>query len=261
MNNDEMNPLRHDALLYEHVANMDTDPAYGFPLRGAEPNPLIDAATPLLGLSLRVRHLARCDDVETLYTQTQDEIKAIELELQQTSLEPSVMMAYRYILCAVLDEAVMSTPWGADSYWAEHSLLSRFHDETWGGDKVFTIVQRLLDEPERYQWLLEFVYLCLILGFEGKFKVIEHGREAREAVIVQLYESLPDSKVHHEFEPLTQATEHVVSSRYRLNALMPIWGVFAGFAGFWTVVFLFYRHLLNIKSLSVLEQLRQWLSL
>ncbi len=72
-----------------------------------------------------------------------------------------MLMAYRYILCTFLDEAVMGTPWGANTCWAEHSMLSRFHNETWGGEKVFTILSRLENEPRdtgRY-WCL-FIIVC-----------------------------------------------------------------------------------------------------
>src|SRR5690554_5527625 len=50
----------------------------GFQLRGLEENRLIDAATPLLGLVIRVRRLADFRDVESLYQQVTDEVAAID---------------------------------------------------------------------------------------------------------------------------------------------------------------------------------------
>lgn len=254
---DEISNARQDDFLYEQISNMDSDKSYWFKLRGDNNNKMIDAATPLLGLSLRIRTLAQCNEVESIYKQVQEEIKAIELELQQADIEHAVIMAYRYVLCVVLDEAVMSTSWGTESSWAEHSLLTRFHNETWGGEKVFTILNRLLEDPERYKSLLEFIYLCLMLGFEGKYKVVDGGKEERERVAVKLYETLIDLDDSKEIESLTSATEHVVATKYRLSNQMPIWGVFAGFGCFLIAVFIFYRYLLNTKSLDVLDQLNQ----
>ncbi|MBD1557013.1 DotU family type IV/VI secretion system protein [Vibrio sp. S9_S30] len=253
---EEFNKDRYDELLFDEVKSIDADQDYWFKLRGDNQNKMIDAATPLLGLSLRIRSLAQCENIETIYKQAQEEIKAIEMELVQADIEHAMIMAYRYVLCAVLDEAVMSTPWGADSSWAEHSLLTRFHNETWGGEKVFTILNRLLGDPPRYRVLLEFIYLCLMLGFEGKYKVVEGGKEERERVAIKLYETLSrlDDK---EPEELTSATDHVVATKYRLSRQMPIWLIFAGFAGLWAVVFFVYRYLLNSKSLDVLNQLNQ----
>lgn len=161
------------SLLFDDVEKINHDQDYWFQLRGDNPNVLIDAATPLFGLSLRVRTLTECDNIEQIYRQTIEEIKAIEIELTEQGYEHAILMAYRYILCAFLDESVMGTEWGASSLWAEHSMLSRFHNETWGGEKVFTILSRLEGEPHRYQALLAFIYHCLILGFEGKYRVME----------------------------------------------------------------------------------------
>ena len=256
---ENMKNNRHGELMFDQVKNIDADQDFWFKLRGDNRNKLIDAATPLLGLSLRIRGLTECEKIESLYKQVLEEIKAIEMELVQADYEHALIMAYRYVLCVVLDEAVMSTSWGTDSSWAEHSLLTRFHNETWGGEKVFTILNRLLIDPPRYRALLEFIYLCLMLGFEGKYKVIEGGTEDRERIARRLYETL-SSLDDKEPEELTNATDHVVATKYRLSRQMPVWLIFGGFWGVCTAIFFVYRYLLHTKSLDVLNQLNQILS-
>lgn len=245
-------------LLFDNVENIDRDQDYWFKLRGDNPNVLIDAATPLFGLSLRVRGLTSCPNIEQIYNQTIEEIKAIEIELSEKGFENAVVMAYRYILCTFLDEAVMGTEWGASSIWASHSMLSRFHNETWGGEKVYTILARLEGEPKRYQPLLEFIYYCLILGFEGKYRVMVNGNNERERVINHLHDlltALEEPKI----KPLSQADQHVVDARYRLNRQLPVWSVFVGFAVLWAGVFLGYTWFLHEKSSDVINQLTQLL--
>ncbi|MDX1458623.1 MAG: type IVB secretion system protein IcmH/DotU, partial [Marinobacter sp.] len=161
-----------------------------FQLRGLEDNRLIDAATPLLGLVIRVRRLADFHGVENLYQQVVDEVAAIDRELVEEGYERPTVVAYRYVLCAFIDEAVLGTDWGAHSVWSQHSLLSRFHNETWGGEKVFAITARMEQEPERYRDMLEFIYLCLCLGFEGRYKVMVNGRDEYEQIIRGLYEQI-----------------------------------------------------------------------
>ena len=46
-----------------------------------------------------------------------------------------------------LDEAVLSTPWGAQSEWAQHPLLVAFHREAWGGEKFFEMLDRISSDP------------------------------------------------------------------------------------------------------------------
>ncbi|PJW96372.1 hypothetical protein CWI54_27535, partial [Escherichia coli] len=61
--------------------------------------------------------------------------------------------------------------WANKNEWSKQSLLVHFHNEAWGGEKVFILLERLIREPKRYQDLLEFLWLCLSLGFRGRYKV------------------------------------------------------------------------------------------
>ncbi|SKA52151.1 type IVB secretion system protein IcmH/DotU [Photobacterium toruni] len=244
----------YDDLLFDNVDNINQDQDFWFQLRGNNINVFIDAATPLLGMALRIRRLGSCDNIEEIYNQAVEEIKAIEVELTELEYEHAVILAYRYILCSFVDEAVMSTSWGADSAWAEHSLLTRFHNETWGGEKVFSVLSRLEAEPERYQDLLVFIYLCLALGFEGRYKVMNNGKEAFDKVFASLYEILRRLK-DKDPQPLTSATELVAAKKYKLTKQIPLWTIFAGFSLSWLAIFIVYSVLLNNKSIDVLTQL------
>ncbi|MGF1908687.1 type IVB secretion system protein IcmH/DotU [Vibrio kasasachensis] len=247
---------QYSSLLFDNVEQINRDQDYWFQLRGDNSNNLIDAATPLFGLSLRVRNLSECDNIEQIYKQAVEEIKAIEIELTEQGFEHAILMAYRYVLCAFLDEAVMGTDWGSSSVWAEYSMLSRFHNETWGGEKVFTILNRLENEPQRYRSLLEFIYQCLVLGFEGKYRVMEGGHNERQKVIARLHSTIATLN-EHEPKELTSATDQVVKSTYNLRRQLPIWSVLLGFLVIWLVVFFSYSNALNGKSIDVLNQLNQ----
>lgn len=224
--------------MFDEARNIDADKEYWFQLRGDNINPLIDAAAPLMGMVFRVRKLAELADVDKLYHNSVDDITAIEAELIELGYDRAIILAYRYVLCCFIDEAVMNTPWGSDSMWAEHSLLTRFHNETWGGEKVFSILQRLETEALTYKELLEFIYLCFCLGFEGRYKVMANGKEEFDKIINRLYETLRHLK-DEEPELLTSATEHVVNTKFQIGRQMPIWTVFAGFSVALSVIFIF----------------------
>ena len=229
-----------------------------FQLRGLEDNRLIDAATPLLGLVIRVRRLADFHGVENLYQQVVDEVAAIDRELVEQGYERPTVVAYRYVLCAFIDEAVLGTDWGAHSVWSQHSLLSRFHNETWGGEKVFAITARMEQEPERYRDMLEFIYLCLCLGFEGRYKVMTNGRDEYEQIIRGLYEQIRGLRRDEDPQPLTRALDNVTPARNRLRTGLPLWGIGGLFVSAMAGVYTLYNIALNERIrdvLSVLEQL------
>ncbi|HLV77862.1 MAG TPA: type IVB secretion system protein IcmH/DotU [Marinobacter sp.] len=231
-----------------------------FQLRGHEPNRLIDAATPLLGLVIRVRRLAEFRDVERLYQQVADEVTAIDRELVEQGYERPTVVAYRYVLCAFIDEAVLGTDWGAQSVWSQHSLLSRFHNETWGGEKVFAILARMKKEPERYSAMLGFIYLCLCLGFEGRYKVMENGRDEYQQIVRGLYDQLRELRGNREPRPVSDATANVVPARNRLRTGLPFWLTGGLFAVAMVAIYQLYNMALNERIrdvLSVLDQLPQ----
>ncbi|MGO1748641.1 MAG: type IVB secretion system protein IcmH/DotU [Marinobacter sp.] len=229
-----------------------------FQLRGLEGNRLTDAATPLLGLVIRIRRLADFGAVESLYQQVVDEVAAIDRELVEQGYERPTVVAYRYVLCAFIDEAVLGTDWGAHSVWSQHSLLSRFHNETWGGEKVFAILARMEQEPARYKDMLAFIYLCLCLGFEGRYKVMENGRDEYEQILRGLHEQLQSLRADQDQEPLADALINVTPARNRLRSGLPIWGVAGLFVMAMAGIYSLYNIALEERIrdvLSVLEQL------
>ena len=228
-----------------------------FQLRGLEHNRLIDAATPLLGLVIRIRRLADYRAVEPLYQQVVDEIAAIDRELVEQGYDRPVVVAYRYVLCAFIDEAVLGTDWGAHSVWSQHSLLSRFHNETWGGEKVFAILARMEQEPARYRDMLSFIYLCLSLGFEGRYKVMENGRDEYDRIVRGLHEQLKALQEEQDPAPLADARANVTPTRNRLRSGMPVWGIAGLFVAAMAGIYSLYNMALNERITDVLRVLDQ----
>lgn len=120
-----------------------------FDMRGLAWNPLCDAATPLIGLVIRLRRLDQHDDVPALYRSVSNQITTIMEEVSQLDYDAGMLKAYSYSLCLLLDEVVMSTTWGRLSSWSERSLLSQFHGETRGGERFFTVMNNMIPEAAR----------------------------------------------------------------------------------------------------------------
>ncbi|MDF1880500.1 type IVB secretion system protein IcmH/DotU [Sulfurimonas sp. MAG313] len=105
-------------------------------------------------------------------------------------IENSQVMLARYILCTFSDELICTTYWGKDSNWANSSLLGHFYNETYGGDKFFQILEQLLRAPAKYLDLLELMYICLSLGFEGKYRIQNRGKMELDAIRESLYRQM-----------------------------------------------------------------------
>jgi type VI secretion system protein ImpK len=149
-------------------------------------NPLLAAANPLLMLVPRLRHARAMPDVAGLRARLVQGIRDFASSAQAGQLAPERVMAARYVLCTMLDEAASDTPWGGHGAWGRHSLLAEFHNEVSGGEKVFQLMARLAEKPQANRDLLELIYAAISLGFEGRYRVIEGGRAQLEAVRAKL---------------------------------------------------------------------------
>jgi len=145
-------------------------------------NPLVASASELIALLGELRHTVRVQNPNQLRTQVVSAIKQFENTANVKGVPADVILSARYVLCSAIDEAVLNTPWGAEVGWSRASLLSTFHNETFGGEKVFMILERLQAAPAKYIDLIELVYVCLSLGFEGKYKLDARGRDQLEII-------------------------------------------------------------------------------
>src|SRR3954469_7333354 len=147
------------------------------PVFGRGLNPLVEAATPLLLLTAQGRGLQSPMEITGLRQHALDELRRFEDQARTAGISNQVVISARYALCAALDEAVLSTPWGSDSEWAQHPLLVTVHREAWGGEKFFEVVDRVSQDPARFIDLMELLYICLAFGFEGKFHPQDRGQD------------------------------------------------------------------------------------
>lgn len=145
-------------------------------------NPLVAAANPLLDLIPQIRATATHPSPAMLREHLLDEVRQFELRAQQAGISNETILGARYCLCTALDEAAALTPWGGGGVWSAHSLLVTFHNETWGGEKFFQLLAKLSQNPGQHLDLLELLYYCLLLGFEGRYRVIDNGRSQLETL-------------------------------------------------------------------------------
>lgn len=246
---------------FEGISNIDLDTDQWFKLRGNSLNPLIDAATPLFGLILRIQDLEQYDNIDQLYNRVQGDIAAIHEEIRkhEKKYDEPTQLSYRYCLCAFIDETVMATTWGTQSIWAQRSLLSSYHEETWGGEKVFVILERMLMEPERYPDMLEFLYLCLTLGFKGKYGVIENGREQLETLIKKLHQILREQK-GDPTEHLIAPTENISQKKYKVKRQLPLWSIWLSLGIILVSAYSYYAITLDNITEDVVQELDQILN-
>ena len=187
-------------------------------------NPLVQAASPLLLLIGGLRSSTSSTDVSGLRRHALEEIRRFEENAQRAGVRNEIVLAARYALCAGLDESVLSTPWGAQSEWAQHPLLVALHREAWGGEKFFEMLDRISVDPARHIDLMELQYLILALGFTGKYQMLERGHEHLADLQQNLYRKIRAERGHSPAD-LSLQWRGLEDQRNRLIRYVPWWVV------------------------------------
>jgi type VI secretion system protein ImpK len=167
-------------------------------------NALLQAASPLLIVMGQLRTSLSNPDIAGLRRQMLDQLREFEERARAAGVAHETTVAARYVLCGALDEAVLSTPWGGQSEWGSQTLLVTLHRETSSGEKFFEMLDRMSADPERHIDLMELQYVCLALGFEGKYAVTERGHARLAEIQNDLYRRIrsyrgvptPDLSLH-----------------------------------------------------------------
>jgi type VI secretion system protein ImpK len=164
-------------------------------------NELIDLATPVFQLVMRVRAGA--------ITQSSDELRrSVDTMLQQMEqagpgrgYKEDQLQNAKFALAAFVDEAVLATSLKPE--WELLPLQYKYFHEALAGTKYFDRLDSLLKRVETEADVVEIYYLCLLLGFKGKFDVF-------------LEDQLP-GEINKVAERLRQA------GRLRAGVLSPHW--------------------------------------
>lgn len=153
-------------------------------------NRLLTEARDILNLAGNLRTLAPSNSVEQLRLDVENLFRQFSNNLKQQGMGDEVLLTARYLLCCLIDELVLSTPWGIDSPWSQQTLLGKYHNETSGGEKFFLIANKLMEHPQHNLDLIELSYVCLSLGFKGKYRLSQTGDSDINHICNMLYQAI-----------------------------------------------------------------------
>jgi type VI secretion system protein ImpK len=237
------------------VAEVEPIPESARAFLGLGLNPLVQAASPLLLRMGQMRNAtAGSVDVPSLRRAALEEIRRFEERARAAGVRNEIVLAARYVLCAGLDEAVLSTPSGSQSEWAQHPLLVALHREAWGGEKFFEMLDRIVVDPARHIDLIELQYLILALGFTGKYQMLERGHEQLADLQHNLHRTIQNQRGAAPAD-LSLQWRGLEDQRNRLIRYVPWWVVVAAACAILGVMFAIYYTRLATQANPLHERL------
>jgi len=186
-------------------------------------NPLVAMANPVLAGVPQIRKTLKHPDPAALLASLRDQIEALETSAISAEVSDETVATAVYALSALLDESAAATPWGSD--WIENGLLKALRGESNGAEGFFAELEKISSDPEKNADLLEFFYICIMLGFEGRYRGSEGGKQALDQVRERLYSLIvrrrprPDALSEHWRTPAAQAAaDAALKTAERANA-------------------------------------------
>ena len=217
-------------------------------------NPLVNASAMLIAVFAKTRETVSHANVGGLHQQLVSELKLFEAKSKEAGIKPEIILAARYLLCTILDEAVLNTPWGAESAWTQRTLLSVFHNETEGGEKFFIILDRMRNAPAENIDILELMYIFLSLGYEGKYRVVHRGRDLLEQLRDDLFQIIRRHRGEYE-RTLSPSGKGLGRIRNTLTQYVPMWVVASVIGGILLLSYSGLRYWMYETTSDVTKQL------
>lgn len=168
-------------------------------LGSAKSGSLLVLSAAILSLAARLRSMVNYPDVEELKRKLAQEVGEFQRSALSSGISQDKVEMASYALCTFLDETIQNTPWGSQCNWGHQSLLILFHKEAFGGERFFQIIENIVKQPAQNLQLIEFYYVLLSFGFEGKYRITANGKNALEGLRAELYQLI--QRINGDFSP------------------------------------------------------------
>ncbi len=217
-------------------------------------NPLAAAATSLLMLAVRLRGSSAQSDLQGLRLRVMREIEAFEKRAGEAGFPADAVRAGKYALSATIDDVIQNTPWGSGNVWASHSMVATFFREVSGGERFFEYLRNLQQDPARYIAVLELMFLCLALGFEGMYRLDPRGPAELDRIRERLFHLIRQQRGH--FEPeLSPHWKGAPAIHRPLSEAVPIWVLALATVLLLSLIYAGFSYALNRRSDEVFTML------
>lgn len=153
-------------------------------------NPLVDAAAYLFSIIGRLKQIKSYRHLSRLQKELIEEINNFQETAKSRGYSSEYVLVSRYALCVTLDDIIMNSPWGGQGQWDTFNLLAVFNQEAFNQDRFFIILERIIKDPALYIDIMEFMYICLSLGYKGSFRSSEFSNNQLEQITHLLYKHI-----------------------------------------------------------------------
>jgi len=132
---------------------------------------LSDLSSECLILILQLRSTNDYGEVEVLKTSVNEMFERFESNARKFGIDKEKTRLAKFALVAFLDETIISSSWLQKEAWLSEPLQIRLFETFNAGEEFFKFLNELNQRTSANKEVLEVYYLCLSLGFKGKYQL------------------------------------------------------------------------------------------
>jgi type VI secretion system protein ImpK len=137
--------------------------------RNNESRPLAEISGECFMLIQQLRLARNVEDGQRLRSKTLEVLARLEREARDAGFDSETCRNAKFPLVAFLDEAVTGLSFLDKDVWLANPLQSELFGTNSAGEEFFRRLEELRRRPHENLAVLEIYYLCLVLGFKGKY--------------------------------------------------------------------------------------------
>jgi type VI secretion system protein ImpK len=126
-------------------------------------------------------------------------------------------------------------------------MARSFHNDTSGGERFFQLLDHFERDPESYGEVIELFYLCLSLGFQGRFRILPQGAADLATIRGRLYRLIRRRRGETAAE-LSPHWRGVAAPHRRLGSRIPLWVIGLSAIALLVLMFVGFRLALGYDS-------------
>ncbi len=221
----------------------------------AEQRKLASLCTDIFLIVIRMREAEALGEPTALVKLIKYYLNLFEKNCGVIGMPESDIANAKYALVALLDETVLSIPGPCRDYWISSPLQLQYFGDNLAGQEFYRRLDKMLLEAEKTREVLELYYLCLSLGFEGKYRI--SNAEEREQIIDNVGRTL--RRTSRQKAPVLSPhgrRTRVSLAPQRGERVVPLWVVGAVAAGFVAAAWGLFAFMASSKATDVLSRIR-----
>jgi len=137
---------------------------------------LADVCSECFTLILHLRAVREFGDPEILRRRIKDLLDKIERDGRRSEVSPDGIQMAKFALVAFIDESIFTSEWSRRESWRANPLQYELYGRFDAGEEFFRRVDQLRQRTQENAQVLEIFYLCLVLGFKGRYQLFEQEK-------------------------------------------------------------------------------------